>query len=177
MNKGLISGLVLLGMGLVCGILLSVVNYFTAPRIKEVEDAIKYEALGEFYDLSDFDISEVNGTGDFGTIFILKDKGSDDIQAIVYTVRAQGYSDSGKVEMLIAVNSDLSVEDYKVVSHSETTGFGADIVDNDFNVDLINDLTSFDSVSGVTKTSNAIKTCFNLISQRIAADLGGGLSE
>ena len=177
MNKGLISGLVLLSIGLVCGILLSVINYFTAPIIKEEEDKIKYAALAEFYTLSDYDLSEVEGSGDFGTIYILKEKDTDTIEALVYTVSAQGYSDSQKVQMLIAVNSDLSVEGYKVVSHQETTGFGADIVDNDFNVDVINDISGFDSVSGVTKTSDAIKACFTLISQRITSDLGGGLSE
>lgn len=177
MNKGLISGLVLLALGIVCGLLLSVVNYFTAPKIKEVEDAIKYEALAEFYTLADYDLSEVEGTGDFGTIFILKTKGTETIEALVYTVSAQGYSDSAKVQMLIAVNADLSVEGYKVVSHAETTGFGADIVDNDFNVSEIDDLTGFDSVAGVTRTSDAVKACFTLVGQRIAADLGGGLSE
>ncbi|MGD9963881.1 MAG: FMN-binding protein [Candidatus Izemoplasmatales bacterium] len=177
MNKGLISGLVLLSIGLVCGILLSVVNYFTAPIIKEVEDQIKYEALEEFYTIADYDISEVEGTDAFGTIFVLKEKGTANIEAIVYTVRAQGYSDSTKVEMLIAVNNDLSVQDYKVVTHQETTGFGADIVDNDFNVSEIDDLGSFDAVAGVTKTSNAIKQCFTLVSERIVADLGGGLDE
>jgi Na+-translocating ferredoxin:NAD+ oxidoreductase RnfG subunit len=79
--------------------------------------------------------------------------------------------------MLIAVNNDLSVQDYKVVTHQETTGFGADIVDNDFNVSEIDDLGSFDAVAGVTKTSNAIKQCFTLVSERIVADLGGGLDE
>jgi len=177
MNKGLISGLVLLTIGVVCGLLLSVVNYFTAPKIKEVEDAIKYEALAEFYTLVDYDLSEAEGTGDFGTIFILKAKGTETIEALVYTVSAQGYSDSAKVQMLIAVNADLSVEGYKVVSHAETTGFGADIVDNDFGVTEIDDLNGFDSVAGVTRTSNAIKACFTLVGQRVAADLGGGLSE
>ncbi len=177
MNKGLISGLVLLTIGVVCGLLLSVVNYFTAPKIKEVEDAIKYEALAEFYTLADYDLSEAEGTGDFGTIFILKAKGTETIEALVYTVSAQGYSDSAKVQMLIAVNADLSVEGYKVVSHAETTGFGADIVDNDFGVTEIDDLNGFDSVAGVTRTSNAIKACFTLVGQRVAADLGGGLSE
>lgn len=177
MNKGLISGLVLLTIGIVCGLLLSVVNYFTAPKIKEVEDAIKYEALAEFYTLADYDLSEVEGDGDFGTIFILKTKGTDTIEALVYTVSAQGYSDSQKVQILIAVNADLSVEGYKVVAHSETTGFGADIVDNDFGVTEIDNLAGFDSVAGVTKTSNAIKACFTLVGQRVAADLGGGLSE
>jgi Na+-translocating ferredoxin:NAD+ oxidoreductase RnfG subunit len=178
MNKGLISGLVLLTIGIVCGLLLSVVNYFTAPKIKEVEDAIKYEALAEFYTLADYDLSEAEGTGDFGTIFILKAKGTETIEALVYTVSAQGYSGANqKIQMLIAVNADLSVEGYKVVSHAESTGFGADIVDNDFGVTEIDDLSGFDSVSGVTETSNGIKACFTLVGQRVAADLGGGLSE
>ncbi len=178
MNKGFISGLVLLAIGVVCGLLLSVVNYFTAPKIKEVEDAIKYEALAEFYTLADYDLSEAEGTGDVGTIFILKAKGTETIEALVYTVSAQGYSGaSQKIQMLIAVNADLSVEGYKVVSHAESTGFGADIVDNDFNVTQITDLSGFDSVANVTETSNGILTCFTLVSQRVGNDLGGGLSE
>lgn len=178
MNKGLISGLVLLTIGIVCGLLLAVVNYFTAPKIQEVENEIKYRALAEFYTLADYDLSEVEGTGDFGTIYILKTKGTDTIEALVYTVSAQGYSGANqKIQMLIAVNADLSVEGYKVVSHAESTGFGADIVDNDFGVTEIDNLSGFDSVSGVTETSNGIKACFTLVGQRVAADLGGGLSE
>ncbi|MDD3129836.1 MAG: FMN-binding protein [Candidatus Izemoplasmatales bacterium] len=175
MNKGLVSGLVLLTIGLVCGILLSVVNSFTAPRIKLEEDKIKYQALEEFYTLADYDISEYEANGAFATIYILKEKGQSDISALVYTVSAQGFA--GPVQMLIAVNSDLSVEGYKVVSHTETSGYGADIVGNNFGVSEIDDLAGFDAVSGVTKTSNAIKECFNLVAQRINSDLGGGLSE
>jgi Na+-translocating ferredoxin:NAD+ oxidoreductase RnfG subunit len=175
MNKGLVSGLVLLTIGVVCGLLLSVVNHFTAPKILEEENKIKYAALAEFYTLSDYDLSEVDGEGDFGTIYILKEKGTDNITALVYTVEAQGYSDSQKVQMLIAVNSDLSVEGYKVVAHKESSGFGADIVNNDFNVNEIDDLTGFDAVAGVTVTSTAIKQCFTLVSNRVNSDFGGGL--
>lgn len=175
MNKGLVSGLVLLTLGLICGLLLAFVNQLTAPRIEEQENLIKYAALAEFYTLEDYDLSEVEGEGSVSTIFVLKTKGTEDIAALVYSVSAQGYSDSQAVEMLIAVNDDLTVEGYKVVNHKETSGFGADIVDNDFNVDTIDDLSNFDMVADVTKTSNAIKECFNLVGQRIASDLGGGL--
>ncbi len=177
MNKGLISGLVLLTIGLVCGLLLAVVNYFTAPKIAEEENKIKYAALAEFYALENYDLSEVQGNGAFGTIYILKEKGTDTILSLVYTVAASGYSSSTDVQMLIAVNNDLSVEGYKVVNHQESTGFGADIVDNDFKVSEILDLSNFDSVAGVTVTSNAIKQCFTLVSQRVESDFGGGLGE
>ena len=175
MNKGLVSGLVLLTLGLVCGLLLSLVNQFTAPRIEEQENLIKFAALAEFYTLEDYDLSEVDGTDGVSTIYVLKTKGTDDIAALVYSVSAQGYSDSQPVEMLIAVNNDLTVEGYKVVNHKESSGFGADIVNNDFKVDVINDLSQFDTVAGITKTSDAIEECFNLVSQRIGSDLGGGL--
>ncbi len=175
MNKGLVSGLVLLTLGLVCGLLLSLVNQFTAPRIEEQENLIKFAALAEFYTLEDYDLSEVEGTDGVSTIYVLKTKGTDNIAALVYSVSAKGYSDNQEVEMLIAVNADLSVEGYKVVNHQETSGFGADIVGNDFNVTEIDDLSNFDSVAGVTKTSDAIEECFNLVSQRISSDLGGGL--
>jgi Na+-translocating ferredoxin:NAD+ oxidoreductase RnfG subunit len=176
MNKGLVSGLVLLSLGLLCGILLSAVNYFTAPKIKEVEDAIKYEALSGFYTLANYDLSEVEGTGNFGTIFILKAKGTEDIQAIVYTVSTEGYS--GVIEMLIAVNEDLSVEGYAVTKQTETPGLGDKIVGHDFNVDTLTDLSNFDGVAGASDYSSpAVKQIFQLVSERVEADLGGGLSE
>lgn len=177
MNKGLISGLVLLTIGLICGLLLSVVNHFTADKILEEENKIKYAVLEEFYVLSDFDLSEVELTGSFGTVYILKEKGTSNILSLVYTVKATGYSASAPVQMLIAVNNDLTVEGYRVVSHQESSGFGADIVENDFNVLKIDDLSGFASVAGITVTSDAIKACFTLIGQRVVSDFGGGLNE
>lgn len=177
MNKGLISGLVLLVIGVVCGLLLAVVNYFTVDRITAEENKIKYAVLEEFYSLSDYDISETEGEGSFSTIYFLKEKGTDNIEAVIYTVSAKGYSSTTDVEMLIAINSDFSVEGYKVTTHQESSGFGADIVDNDFSVDEIDDLSNFQAVAGVTVTSTAIKTCFTLVSQRVSSDLGGGSGE
>ncbi len=175
MNKGLVSGLVLLILGLICGLLLAVVNHFTAPKILEEENKIKFAALAEFYNLDNYDLSEVEGSGAIGVIYVLKEKGTDNILSLVYTVSATGYSDSQDVVMLIAVNNDLSVEGYKVVAHKESSGFGADIVENDFKVTMITDLSEFDSVSDVTVTSNAIYECFNQVGLRAAVDFGGGL--
>jgi len=177
MNRGLISGLVLLVIGIICGLMLALVNYFTAGRITEEENKIKYAVLEEFYTLSEYEISETQGEGSFSTIYFLKEKGTDNVEAVIYTVSAKGYSSTTDVEMLIAINSDMSVEGYKVTTHQESSGFGADIVDNNFGVDEIDDLSNFQAVSGVTVTSNAIKTCFTLVSQRVISDLGGGSGE
>lgn len=176
MNKGLISGLVLLTIGIVCGLLLAVVNYFTAPKIQEVEDAIKYEALAEFYTLADYDLSEVEGSGDFGTIYILRAKTTDGLDAFVYTVNAEGYS--GVIEMLIAVNENLEVDGYKVVKQTETPGYGDKIVGHDFNVEIATDLSGFEGVAGASLYSTpAVLEIFQLVADRVEADFGGGLSE
>ncbi len=190
MNSGLKSGLVLLVLGIVCGTLLALVNSFTAPVIAEIEEAAQYDALKEFYyDIedpnyenfvitSDYDIDklEINEDGVEG-IFVIKDKGSDIIDSLGYLVYANGYSGDAPVLMLIIVEEDMDVIGYKVVSHKETTGFGADIVENDFNVSSLIDLSGFDGVAGTTLTSNAILECFNIVAGRAGDDFGGGLDD
>ena len=175
MNSGLKSGLVLLVLGIICGTLLALVNSFTQPLIEQIEEKEKYEALGEFYVLDDFDLTVKENVNENGvqSIFVLKQNGT--IEAIVYQVAATGYN--GPVTMLIAVNKDFTVEGYKVINHKEDAGFGADIVENDFNVSTVTDLSGFDSVAGATFTSRAIKECFNIVSQRAGTDFGGGLDE
>ncbi|HOO44575.1 MAG TPA: FMN-binding protein, partial [Bacillota bacterium] len=90
-------------------------------------------------------------------------------------VSADGYSSSSPITMLIVVNNDLTVRGYKVVNHTESPGYGADIVENDFNIQTITDLSGFDAVAGVTFTSDGILRCFELVSERVANDFGGGI--
>ncbi len=187
MNKGLRSGLVLLVLGIISGTLLAFVNYFTAPVIAVLEEQAQYDALKEFYydvddpnyasfKLSDdYNLSKVDIEDDYiQSIFVVKSKDSGEV-SLGYLVSANGYSSDAPVAMLIVVDSDLSIRGYKVISHKETSGFGADIVDNDFNINVITDLSGFDSVAHVTFTSNAIYECFYQVSLRVVADFGGDL--
>jgi len=187
MLKGLRSGLVLLVLGIISGTLLAFVNYFTATVIAELENQAQYEALKEFYyDVDnpnydnfvlsdDYDLSKVKMDDSYvSAIFVVKDKVTNEV-SLGYLVSANGYSSDAPITMLIVVNSDMSVRGYKVISHKETSGFGADIVDNDFNVHVITDLSGFDSVAHVTFTSDGIYECFYQVSLRVAADFGGDL--
>lgn len=196
MNNGLKSGLVLLILGVICGTLLALVNSFTAPRISDIEEAAQYEALKEFfydvddpnydsyvitvdYDLTKMDINE----GSVQSIFVIKTKGTDNIEALGYLVYANGYSSDAPITMLIVVEENMDVLGYTVVSHKETTGFGADIVDEDFGVTSLIDLSGFglppevDAVVNATFTMNGIEECFNIVAQRASADFGGGLDD
>ncbi len=195
MNKGLVSGLVLLVFGLVCGLLLAVVNHFTEPVIKDQELQLTYSALNEFYNIDEYDFSTVNLDNEFSTIqvnlfernfdvkveidkvYVFKDKSTGDIDALVYSVQAYGYSSDVPIQMLIAINKDLSIKDYKVIKQQETSGFGSKIVDKDFKVSDINDLSNFDGISGVTFSSKAVLACFTAVQDRAASDFGGGLND
>lgn len=190
MNSGLKSGLVLLVLGVICGTLLALINTFTSPIIAKIEEAAQYEALKEFfydkedpnYDTfiitQDYDLTkvEVDETG-VEAIFVIKTKGTDNVEALGYLAYANGYSSDAPVLMLILVESDMNVIGYSVVSHKETSGFGADIVDNDFGIITLVDLSGFDSVANSTFTSDAIKECFDIVAARASDDFGGGLDD
>jgi len=187
MKQGLTSGLVLLALGLITGLLLAVVNSFTAPVILENENKIKYEAIGEFYDLSQYTISEETvSDGYIEAMYLLKQ--GDTVVAIVYSTSAYGYQSD--VKMLIAVNSDLTIEGYKVVSQAETSGYGAQSATHDFNMAGVSisgfssdnwdpslwkqdGATTFDAISGATITSTAVNRSFKAVFDRASSDFGG----
>jgi Na+-translocating ferredoxin:NAD+ oxidoreductase RnfG subunit len=172
-NKGLISGLVLLSLGLICGILLAFVNELTADRIEAEELRLKFEAIKEFYDVDDYVQEEV--LLEEGSIFVLRNKSSNDIEHLVYSLSAKGYGDD--VEMLVAVNKDLSVEGYTVTFQNESPGIGTKIVGNDFNYNEADDLSGFDAISGATVSSNAVRDIFEQVADRVEDDFGGDLDE
>lgn len=180
MNKGLISGLVLLVIGLVCGVLLAFVNSFTAPIIKENADKVVLESLGEVYEgASNYTLDEVEGGNNVDKLFFLKDKTSGDTVAIIYSVQAEGYQST--ISMLIAIevngSNEFVVAGYKVVSQAETSGIGDKIVGYDFEMEgeIITDLTAFDGVAGPSAifSKNAVRACFVTVGERVAADFGG----
>src|SRR6056297_1380621 len=115
-NNGLISGLVLLSLGLICGLLLALVNELTFDRIEAEELRLKFEAIEEFYDIDNFELEEV--VLEDGSIYVLRNQNTSEIEHLVYSLTANGYGDD--VEMLVAVNEDLSIEGYTVTYQNES---------------------------------------------------------
>jgi Na+-translocating ferredoxin:NAD+ oxidoreductase RnfG subunit len=176
MKKGLTSALVLLVLGTVAGLILAVVNYFTAPIIAGHELAEKLAAMEIFYpDIATaYDVEEIKLEGDIDTVYILTSKTSHLVVAAIYSVSSMGYKTS--VDMLIAVNADLTVQGYSLIGNGGTEGLGLDYAGIDFGMagQPVSDTTgSFDAYAGATITSNAIRTCFDLVAARAATDLGG----
>ncbi len=172
-NNGLISGLVLLSLGLICGLLLALVNELTADRIEAEELRLKFEAIEEFYDINDYDLEEV--VLEDGSIYVLRNQNNSEIEHLVYSLRASGYGDD--VEMLVAVNEDLSIEGYTVTYQNESPGIGTKIVGYDFNYEEADDLSNFDSIAGATVSSNAVKEIFNMVADRVESDFDGDFDQ
>lgn len=176
MNSGLKSGLVLLVLGIISGVLLAIVNSFTAPVIADMEQEKVNSAIAEFYNIDNYTITEqVIDANGVDTIYILTNKSTDNIDALVYLVASGGYN--GDVTMLIAVNSDFSVEGYTVVSQAENPPISQDFTHHDYNVTNITDMSGFDAIAGATFSSNAVRGCFTIVQDRVQSDFGGGLGD
>ncbi len=174
MNNRMTSGLVLLALGLLCGILLAGVNTMTAPVIQERQLEKVNETLEEFYDMSQYDVGIVDINEDaIETAYVLTGKDSGTIDAVVYETSAYGYQSN--VNMLIAINADRTIHDYAVVSENETEGLGSKAVSHDFNVrgSSIDDLSGFDGIAGATITSDAVLAGFEAVQDRVDEEFGG----
>lgn len=172
-NQGLISGLVLLSLGLICGLLLAFVNELTVDTIASEELRLKFEAISEFYNVNDYNQEEV--ILESGSIYVLRDKASNDIEHLVYSLSDAGYG--GDIEMLVAINKDLSVEGYTVTNQNETPGVGTKIVGYDFNYILATETATLDSISGSTVSSLGVKAIFDQVAARVVGDFGGDLDD
>ncbi len=174
MNKRMTSGIVLLVLGLLCGILLAGVNAMTAPVIQERQLEKVNDTLEGFYDMSQYDVEIVDIKGDtIETAYVLDGKDSGTLDAVVYEASAYGYQSD--VVLLIAINQDRTIHDYAVVSENETEGLGSDAVTHDFNLagSSIDDLSEFDGIAGATITSDAVLACFEAVQDRVDEELGG----
>ncbi|MDP2425742.1 MAG: hypothetical protein Q8M70_05260 [bacterium] len=171
MNKGLISGLVLLVIGLVCGALLAGINAFTSPVIQENAMNAKLRILSEFYIVENYDVEVISLTGPIDTVFLLRNKTNTTvIEQVVYSVRARGYQSD--IVMLIALNTDLTVDQYKVVSQGDTSGIGDVIIGYDFGM-TGQPIANLDAFAGPSPkfTVDAVYACFQLVGARALIDL------
>lgn len=118
-------------------------------------------------------------TEDVTALYVLKDS-EDKIISYCVAISPMGFKD--KIDMLVAVNSDLTVKGVKIVSLSETSGIGTKVQENTFLEKFVGrkifdktsaekkeatdeekstDIDNVDTISGATKSSkpviNAVK--------------------
>lgn len=185
MKKALSSAIVLLILGIVCGSILALVNMITAPVIAQNELNEKMEALEAFFEdelaanqkIADvFDIEEVEGSGGVKMIYLLEHK-TTLAKSAVYNVSALGWKTN--VEMMIAVDEDLTLRGYAFVTNGGTEAIGLTMIGATLNladdIPIADTVIDYDTVGGVSApvTGGGVKACFQLVAQRAASDLGG----
>lgn len=149
---------VLAGICLVVTALLAYVNLVTSPIIQAAEEKAAAEAraevLSEAEDFEKLENAELpegvteayKGSGDSGYVFMLSQKGY-----------------GGEIKLICGIRSDGSIEAVKTLSHSETSGIGSRVVNNNsgyrekFSGKTADNYSEVDSVSGATISSKAYK--------------------
>ena len=149
--------LVLGSICLVVTALLAYVNLITAPIIKAADDKAAAEARAEV-------LSEADG---FETIDAkLPDEVKEAFKAkngtgYVFKLSVKGYG--GDIVLMCGIKSDGSIEKCKTLSHSETSGIGSRVVDNDggyrdnYVGKTADNFSEVDAISGATISSTAYK--------------------
>lgn len=185
MKKSLSSAIVLLVLGVVCGSILALVNSITAPVIAQNELNKKMEALEAFFEdelalnqkIADvFDVEEVAGSGGVKAVYLLEHK-TTKAKSAVYNVSALGWKTN--VEMMIAVDEDLTLRGYAFVTNGGTEGIGLTMIGATLNladnIPIADAVIDYDAVGGVSApvTGKGVKDCFRLVAQRANTDLGG----
>lgn len=107
----------------VAALLLGVVNAFTAPEIKKLEDAAKAEALAALIDKGKADPNkevEVDNNDNVSSYYLIKD-GNATAGYILY-LNSKGYG--GPMKVMASYNIDGTIINAKLMANQETPGFG-----------------------------------------------------
>ena len=148
---------VLASICLVVTALLAYINSVTAPIIKAADEAAaakaRQEVLAEAdeFELLDMELPEgvteayeaENGTG------------------YVFMLTTKGYG--GAINLICGIKSDGSIESVQTLNHSETSGIGSRVVDNNspyrqqYVGKTADDYDTVDAVTGATISSKAYK--------------------
>lgn len=168
--------------------LLAFVNIVTAPIIEKNEQKVFEESMAEVLPgaASFEEVKEFSFTTDESGV-VLESFYKADNGFVVSTICSEGYG--GDIKVMVGINNDLTVNQIKIMSMSETAGLGAKASEESFlsqysglksgiGVEKNNggnpDKNTISAISGATVTSKAVTKAVNLA---LAVAEGGGASE
>ncbi len=200
----LIIALKLLVICSVVAVIVAGVNALTKERIAQNNLLNTASALDSIYS-KQYGGNKFVISNDKSSAFVMQDKDGNpttsckiadtqllaDVSALYIINNSQGVVDGycvaispmgfkDKVNMLVAINSDLTVKSVKIVSSSETKGIGTKVEAPDFLNKFIgiSNTSGIDTISGATKTSspviNAVETAIAQVSAYSAVIQNGG---
>ena len=142
---------------LVVTALLAAVNLVTAPIIRAAEEEAAQQARSEVLkEAKSFEKLDVKLPDGVTEAF----KGSDN-SGYVFMLSQKGYG--GEIKLICGIRPDGTIEAMKTLSHSETSGIGSKVVDNNTGLNQqfagksASNQDSDDPISGATISSKAYK--------------------
>lgn len=106
---------------------------------------------------SEAEFSSISVSDDITALYVLNDK---DGNSLGYCVATEPMGFKDKIKMLVAVNSDTTVKGVKIVSMSETKGYGTKAGESAFLDKFVNlgeeAASNVDIITGATKTSSPV---------------------
>ncbi len=149
---------------LVVTAVLAYVNTMTAPIIQAAEEKAASEARAEVLTEANgqFEKLDVKGLPEGVTEVF---KGGNDTGYVIM-MQSKGYG--GDIKLICGIRPDGSMEKVKTLSHSETSGIGSKVADNqsgyaeNYTNKTAADYESVDAVSGATISSKAYKKAVGL---------------
>lgn len=154
----------------VVAVLIAGVYQMTAPIIEKNETVKKQNALKEIFpSMTSYEEVPCDADGINELYLVRDDTRISGVLGYCASVSPKGYG--GEISLMIGIDPDKSIKDIKVLSHSETPGYGADllnaeyITNNSGYVGFDGDLAvlgdDVDTYSGATRTSKALNTGVN----------------
>ena len=144
--------------------MLAYINLITSPVIKAAEEKAAAEARAEVLSEAD-SFTQLEGVKlPEGITEVYK---ADNGSGYVFMVTTKGYG--GDIIIICGIKSDGSIEKTKTLFHSETSGIGSRVADNDSSyrkqyVGKTSDtLDEVDAVSGATISSKAYKSAIDTV--------------
>lgn len=176
MNQILKMVLVLTILGLISGLVLSLVSNYATPLIHENElEAIEEAIYYVLPETEDYETQTANGK----TIYVAKDEGGTPI-GLAFTVSGSGYQ--GTIKLMVGVSKDLeTIKGIEILESEETPGLGGKIRGENFKNqfrDLVssNNLTLVKAsptepgeVEAITGATISSRTVVNTISKELNA--------
>ena len=122
MKEALKLGAILFLITGICVGLLGTVNQITRPIIEANNLKIEQDSMKQL--LSDADLfTQIDSISDTLVKKVFVATGSDKVVGYVLNVEPKGYG--GAISLLVGLDQNMTVKGVKILSHSETPGFGA----------------------------------------------------
>jgi len=166
--------LFLLGLGLIAGFLLGLVNSFTAPVIEKRAKEEATKALREKYEYADFSLNvyaDFENVDNAITEIYYAYNSDGNVAAVIYKTSTVGFNNSSPIIAFVEVKINGTFGKIVILQQSETTGIGDKILTHDFGItDSSIDNYNPTLIAGATYSSNAVVKALEVTAKHFKAN-------